>query len=316
MEIVQIGNATLYHGDSLQVLPLLNNGEVDSVISDPPYATERFGGKCTACDWDVPFSLTDFWEFIGCKSKPSANVVLFCNMKFAFDLIASNRRGFRYDLVWEKSNRVGFFNANLQPLRAHENILVFGRPNHQKTATYNAIKTPSGRPRVSRNKAVKGGGVYSSSQKAYTSVSDGTRNPISVLAFSHIRSGSQTEEYLHPTQKPILLLNHLLEMYSNPGDTVLDMFMGSGTTGEAALMLNRNFIGIEREKKFFDIACKRLEEAQRQKALCKPQIEGDSSDAEQTDEEWTIPSALESESELEYQDCEDTNHTEDLSCQE
>jgi site-specific DNA-methyltransferase (adenine-specific) len=287
MEIVKIDNATLYHGDSLEVLPLLTNGEVDAIISDPPYATESFGGKCTACDWDVPFSLTDFWEFLRCKSKPAANVVLFCNLKFAYDLIASNRRGYRYDLVWSKSNRVGFFNANLMPMRAHENILVFGRPNHQKMATYNPLKTDGGRPRVNRVKSRKDGGVYGASQKPYTTTTDGNLFPHSVLEFAHDRGSSQYDNF-HPTQKPVALLEWLIATFTNPGDTVLDCFMGSGSTGIAARNLGRRFIGIEREEKFFNLVVERFKSTTAS----------------------TIPPTPESEQR------EDTEPTEDLSCQE
>ena len=267
-EKFEVGNAILYCGDSLEILDTLEEGSIDACVSDPPYASETFGG-CTACKWDIPVNLTEFWRLMENKTKPQANVVLFCNMKLAYDLIDTNKKGFRYDLVWAKNNRVGFFNANLMPLRAHENILVFGRPGHQKTAVYNALKLPgTGKPRVNRVKAQKSGGVYSS-QKAYTTVSDGTRKPHSVLAFD--RDGNQTE---HPTQKPLLLMYYLLKLYSNHGDVILDPFMGSCTTGEAAVILGRRFIGIEKEKQYFEIACQRLEEAYKRKyARYKPRRE-------------------------------------------
>jgi len=270
MEKVEIGTATLYCADAFDVLPTLNDGEIDLVASDPPYAAESFGGKCTDCSWDIPVDLPNLWQLMERKTKPSANIVLFGNMKLAYDLINTNLPGFRYDLCWAKNNRVGFFNANLQPLRSHENILVFGKPGGMAASTYNAVKSAgSGRPRVNRVKSRKSGGVYPASQVPHTTISDGNVNPISVLAFDHDRGNGQG---FHPTQKPLSLLGYLLMLYSNPNDLVLDMFMGSCTTGLAAIKLNRKFIGIEREKKYFDIACRRLEEAWRRKERYKPRI--------------------------------------------
>jgi site-specific DNA-methyltransferase (adenine-specific) len=271
MEKIEIGTATLYCADAFDVLPTLNDGEIDLVASDPPYAAESFGGKCTDCSWDTPINLPDFWQLVERKTKPSANIVLFGNMKLAYDLINTNLRGFRYDLCWAKNNKVGFFNANLQPLRSHENILVFGKPGGMTASTYNAIKSAgSGRPRVNRVKSRKSGGVYPASQVPHTTISDGNVNPISILAFD--KDSNQPDWCAHPTQKPLNLLGYLLMLYSNPNNLVLDMFMGSGTTGLAAIKLNRKFIGIEREQKYFDIACRRLEEAQQRKERYKPRI--------------------------------------------
>jgi hypothetical protein len=93
MEKVEIGNATLYYGDAFDILPTLEDGSIDRIAADPPYAAESFGGKCTACEWDVPIPLAQFWELLECKTKPAANIVLFGNLKFGFDLIASNKKG-------------------------------------------------------------------------------------------------------------------------------------------------------------------------------------------------------------------------------
>ena len=263
MEKAEFGNSVLYHGDTFDILPTLNDGEIDMVASDPPYASETFG-KCTECDWDKPIPLTEFWQLIEYKAKPSANIVLFGNMKFAFDLIDSNRKGFRYDLVWAKNNRVGFLNAKKMVMRSHESILLFGKPGYMAAATYNPLKIPGGRPVVKRGKTRKVDGVYPPVEAA-TTVSDGTLYPHSVLAFDHDRGGNQPEACLHPTMKPLLLMGYLLTLYSNPGDLVLDPFAGSGTTLEAAMKLGRRFVGIERERRYYEIACRRLEEAYRKR---------------------------------------------------
>ena len=191
-------------------------------------------------------------------------------MKFGFDLIGSNKKAFRYDMVFAKSNRVGHLNCNNQVMRSHENILLFRRPHFSGAATYNPLKVPGGRPRVNRVKARLSGGVYPAG-KDYTTFSDGTTHPISVLAFD---SDTNLPEWCaHPTQKPEPLLGYLTMLFSNIHDVLLDPFMGSGTCGSAALRLNRKFVGIEREHKYFDIACRRLEEAQRRKERYKPRID-------------------------------------------
>jgi site-specific DNA-methyltransferase (adenine-specific) len=218
-----IGNCRLINGDALEVLPTLDNGVIDSVISDPPYGI-------TAHAWDKAPPLDTMWKLFEAKSKQNENYVLFCAGGFTIDLINSRRSWFRYDLTWVKNNKTGFLNAGIMPLRNHEDILVFGKPGHQKTATFNTV--------------------------------GGMGHPSSVFVFK--RDATRPEECLHPTQKPYMLMYYLLRLYSNPGDLILDPFAGSCTTGCAALKAKRRFIGIEKERKYFDIACRRLEEAQRE----------------------------------------------------
>lgn len=253
-EKFEIGNATLYNGDALEILPALDV-TVDAVISDPPYGV-------TSHAWDQAPPFDTMWQLFEAKTKQNANYVMFCCGGFTIDLINSKRRWFRYDLVWAKNNKTGFLNANLIPLRNHENILVFGRPGFQKTATYNMI---------------------------------GDVHPSSIIVAK--RDAKRPEECLHPTQKPELLMCYLIKMYSNENDVILDPFSGSCTTGVAALRMNRRFIGIEREKKYFDIACERLEEAQRRKERYKPRrtCADNSADADQAlaEEESTVPPAPE-----------------------
>ena len=261
----EFGTATLIFGDAFEILPTLEDGSIDFVCSDPPYAAPSFGKKCTACDWDTPINLPEFWRLLESKAKPQANVVLFGNMKFGFDLIATNKKNFRYDLVFAKSNRVGFLNANLQPLRSHELLLCFSnRPGFAKSSTYNPLKTPGGRTSVRRAKTRKPGGVYPPLEAQTTVSPDGMLYPHSVLAFDHDRGNLPG---LHPTQKPVDLLGWLVLTYSNPGDVVLDCFMGSGTTGEAAVRLGRKFIGIEKNREFYEVACRRIEEVQRRRSV-------------------------------------------------
>ena len=241
---VEIGNATLYRGDCFSILPTLDV-ECDAVISDPPFGI-------TDCEWDNRIPLDKFWEIIECRTKQSANFVLFGCGKFSIDLINSKYRWYRYDLVWAKNNKVGFLNARKQPMRNHEQILVFGRPGFRDTATYNPQKTLNGKAGTKTTNHCSR--VYRDTGK-YTHTSDGTVHPYSVLHFK-----SEKDKGLHPTLKPVALMEFLIRSYTNEGDIVIDPFAGSGLTGVAAIKTGRKFIGIERDARFFDIACKRVDE--------------------------------------------------------
>jgi len=247
IEKVTIGGATLYCGDCLDVLPKLKV-KADAIITDPPFGI-------TNCDWDKVPSLDHFWKVIDRKTKQTANFVLFGCGKFSVDLVNSKYCWFRYDLIWAKNNKVGFLNANLMPMRNHEHILVFGRPGFQKAATYNPQKTPGGKASI---KIVnRKSGVYKTKGN-HTSISDGTLHPCSVLLFN---SDKNKNHGLHPTLKPLALMEFLVKSYTNAGDIVIDPFAGSGTTGVAAIQMGRTFIGIEKKKQYFDIACQRIEQA-------------------------------------------------------
>ena len=244
-EQVTIGNTTLYCGDCFSVLPKLGM-EADAIITDPPF-------NCTNCKWDVPLPLDKFWTLMESQTKLSANYCLFATMRFAVDLINSRRKWFRYDLVWQKSKKCGFLNTGLMPMRNHESILVFGRPGFKTGATYNPIKSVGGRAGVRKTK--RRGGVYRSVdgiEKYY----DGKQHPCSVLPFR-----SEKDKGLHPTLKPIGLMEWIVRTYTDENDVVLDCFMGSGSTGVACVKAGRRFVGIEQDKKYFDIACKRIEKA-------------------------------------------------------
>ena len=237
---VTIGNATLYLGDCFDVLSKLDM-ELDTVISDMPYGV-------TDCDWDKVPPLDKFWTMIEKRAKPSANVVLFGCGKFSHRLYNSNPKGYRYDMIWVKNRRVGFLNANLMPMRSHESILVFGQPSFRKEAVYNAQKTPGGR--IGTKKRNHTSSVYDN-RGEHVHYSDGSLHPGSALYF-------KSDMGSHPTQKPLALMEFLVRSYSNENDIVLDCFMGSGSTGVAAINTGRRFIGIEREPLYFDIACKRI----------------------------------------------------------
>ena len=227
-------------GDCLEILPTLPENSLDMVLCDPPYGT-------TACKWDSIISLDKLWEQYNRLCKEDAAMVFTASQPFATVLAGSNIKNFRYEWIWEKSQGTNPMNAKVMPLKSHENILVF----YRKKPTYNPqmwfSKPYSG---FSSNTA-KIGEVYGKQQSKHRDNPDGSRYPKTILKFKQ-------EKGLHPTQKPVALMEYLIKTYTNKGDTVLDNTMGSGTTGLACKNTERNFIGIELDKKYYEIAEDRL----------------------------------------------------------
>jgi site-specific DNA-methyltransferase (adenine-specific) len=228
------------------------NGSIDAIITDPPYGT-------TACKWDsvIPFDL--MWEQLNRIIKPNGAIVLFGSEPFSSSLRISNIKNYKYDWIWHKNMGGNFMAANKQPMKQHENISIF----YNKLNTYNYIKEKrlqSGLDRV-RSSSIKGGGskeesVYGKRLKVEKKYDD-LRFPQTVQKFN-------VERGLHPTQKPVLLMEYLIKTYTNEGETVLDFTMGSGSTGVAAKNLNRNFIGIEMDDNYFNIATERINKTESQ----------------------------------------------------
>ena len=218
-EKYEIGESVIYNADAFDVLPTLQDGIISHVCSDFPYGI-------TNHSWDKvpPLDLT--WKLLEAKAKDNANYVLFGAGGFTIDLINSKRDWYRYSMTWVKNNATMHLNANLMPMRKKEDVVVFGKPGHQKSAVFN--------------------------------VPDGFSQPSDVLVFSHERGNNQQGFNFHNTQKPLNLMGYLLMLYTNPGDLILDSFAGSGTTACAALRLGRRFIAIEKNREFYEIACRRL----------------------------------------------------------
>lgn len=234
--------AELLLGDCLERLREIPDGSVDLVLTDPPYGT-------TANDWDTALSIP--WNELNRITKPHAPIVLFSQLPFAVDVIAGNRKNYRYEWIWHKTCPVGYFIANRRPLRAHENILVFSADNK---STYNPQYWYS-KPYRRENAAKTSN--YNNAVRIATDSPDGKRYPIDVLTYSR-------DQGYHPTQKPVKLLEYLILTYTNAGETVLDFTMGSGSTGVACANTGREFIGIERDPKYFKIAQQRIEAASAQ----------------------------------------------------
>lgn len=241
-----MSNIQLYNGDCLEVLNnLIQQGiKVDAIITDLPYGT-------TKNSWDVIIPFKEMWDKLLPLCNDNTPIILFGNQPFTSLLVTSNLKMFRYSLVWVKNKFSDFLNAKRKPMKTNEDILLF----YKKQPTYNPQYT-YGEPykRWNTQEAVNKQTNYGKHNQN-VSQSDGKRLPTTVLNFNRV------ERPLHPTQKPVELLEWLLKTYTNEGDTVLDFTMGSGTTGVACKNLNRNFIGIELDEKYFEIAKKRIEES-------------------------------------------------------
>ncbi len=244
-------------GDCLERMKEIETGTVDMILCDLPYGT-------TCCSWDAVIPFEPLWEQYERVIKENGAIVLFAAQPFTAVLAASNLDMFRYEWIYEKPNATGFFNAHFQPLRAHENILVF----YKAKPTFNPIKTFGHERKTAKRKDI--GSEHYGKQvniKAYDSTE---RYPRSVQLFSSDKQKSN----FHPTQKPVALCEYLIRTYTNEGETVLDTTMGSGTTGVACVNTGRSFIGIEQEKKYFDIAQERIAQAGTEKDM-QPDLFGE-----------------------------------------
>jgi site-specific DNA-methyltransferase (adenine-specific) len=222
------------------------DNSIDCVITDLPYGT-------TKCKWDSIIPLEPMWEQLKRIIKPNGAIVLTSQTPFDKVLGASNLSMLKYEWIYEKTAATGHLNAKKMPMKAHENILVF----YKKLPTYNPQKTSGHTPVNSYTKQHDADGYCYGKTISVSGGGNTDRYPRSVQTFSSDKQKSS----LHPTQKPVALMEYLIKTYTNEGDTVLDFTMGSGTTGVAAKNLNRNFIGIEKNKEYFRIAKQRIEDA-------------------------------------------------------
>ena len=243
----------LMQGDCLELMKEIPNGSVDLVLTDPPYGT-------TACKWDSVIDLEKMWRELKRICKDSGAIVLFGAEPFSSVLRISNLEEYKYDWKWEKKSGANFLNFKYQPAKVHEDIMVFGFKASSYSKKGNMIYVPqmvSGKPyeqKSGNQKHVTGNSTVRSEIAQVVTVNSGTRYPRSILKFNH------DKEKLHPTQKPVALMEYLIKTYSNEGMTVLDFTMGSGTTGVACVNTNRKFIGIELDETYFNIAKNRIEQ--------------------------------------------------------
>jgi len=242
----------LMKGDCLERMKEIPDGSVDMILTDPPYGT-------TACKWDSIIPLDEMWEQLKRIIKPNGAIVMTASQPFTTTLISSNMKMFKYEMIWLKDKPTDPLNAKKRVMKYHENICVF----YATLPTYN----PQKELRDSANKRNNKPRVFKSAvnnewdKKTDPSIqmNQGSSDfiyPKSVKKFSMQRG-------LHPTQKPVALMEYLIKTYTNEGDTVLDFTMGSGSTGVACVNLNRSFIGIELDDEYFEIAEERINSAGR-----------------------------------------------------
>jgi len=239
----------LHLGDCLEVMKDITSGSIDAIITDPPYGT-------TACKWDSVIDFTLMWEQLNRIIKPNGAIVLFGSEPFSSALRMSNIKNYKYDWIWDKASATNFVHAKNKPMKQHEMISVFslGVTIHKGQSDKRMNYYPQGLIEINkkRTKTINSD-VSFTKRPSHKSefISTHTNYPKTILTFKR-------DKGFHPTQKPIALIEYLIKTYTNEGETVLDFTMGSGSTGVAAKNLNRNFIGIEQDKKYFEIAQERI----------------------------------------------------------
>ena len=238
--------------DCLEAMPELPDKSIDMILCDLPYGT-------TACKWDTIIPFEPLWKEYKRIIKDNGAIVLTASQPFTSALVMSNPDMFKYEWIWEKSKATGFLDCNKRPMKAHENILVFS--NGQ--TTYNAQKE-KGEPYY-RGKIDYQPPHYGKQKPKIVESKDGSRFPRSVLYYKTAESEGKSQ---HPTQKPVALFEYLIKTYTSVGDTILDNCIGSGTTAVAAINTGRNFIGIEMDTGYCEVANKRIAEA-RQNIISK-----------------------------------------------
>jgi site-specific DNA-methyltransferase (adenine-specific) len=230
-------------GDCLEVMKTIEDNSIDAIITDPPYGT-------TACKWDSIIPFEPMWEQLNRIIKPNGAIVLFGSEPFSSFLRTSNVKMYRYDWIWEKSKATNFLFAKQMPLIAHEDIMIF----YKKKPTYNPQKTKGKPYNKGKEKRTEIEAVGKIGNGNLIENKTGLRNPRSVQYFVT----AEREGKLHPTQKPLLLIEYMIKTYTKENETVLDFTMGSGTTMLACKNLNRNGIGIEKDEDYFKIAEERI----------------------------------------------------------
>lgn len=250
--MTQFEDITLYRGDCLEILPTLTDGSVDCIISDLPYSVLNKNNP--SASWDKEIDMPKMWSHIWRVLKRNGACILFGQGLFSAKLIMSQPKLYRYSLVWDKVLKSGFLNAKRMPLRQHEDILVFYRalptynPQMVKCAPHKRNHSKGNMAKQCKNRC------YGSFVETPTIMSD-EKFPTSIVS---IPKEHNNGSFYHPTLKPVALLEWLIKTYSNVGDVVLDITMGSGSTMVACVNTGRKGIGIELMQDYYDIAVKRL----------------------------------------------------------
>lgn len=242
----------LWHGDCLELMRDIPDKSIDMVLTDPPYGT-------TACKWDTVIPFEPMWEQLKRITKDNGAICLFGSEPFSSHLRLSNLKMFKYDWIWDKKLPTGFLNAKKRPLKYTEIISIFYKkqcqyfPQMWESKPMNSVYTAA----VSQSDNY---GKYNPVKQDLNKINRTERYPRDIIPINTMPNNSK-EKVNHPTQKPVALLEYLIKTYTLEGETVLDFTMGSGSTGVASKNLNRNFIGIEKDDKYFEIAKTRISKA-------------------------------------------------------
>lgn len=245
--IKEIHENSLINADCLEVMPLIKEESIDMILCDLPYGR-------THNKWDTVIPFEDLWKNYNRIIKPNGAIALFADGMFMADLMVSNKKMWKYNIVWDKVLPSGFLNANRQPLRSHEEIVLF----YKKQPTYNPQKV-KGAPNHSKGVSQKNTNNNYGNFKIVDNKEElgDMKHPKSIWTFQK----PHPSKMIHPTEKSLDCIECLIKTYTNEGDIVLDNTMGSGTTCLGALNLNRKFIGIEIDEKYFELASERIQNA-------------------------------------------------------
>ncbi len=239
----------IFHGDCLDIMPTIPDANIDMVLADLPYGV-------TQNVWDKVIPFDRLWSEYRRVTKPNAAIVLTATQPFAAQLVASNPKMFRYDLIWRKNKSTGFLNANRMPLRQHESILVF----YHRLPVYCPQKSHGHGPVHSFTKHTSDGNNYGNTKLGISGGGQTDRHPTSVIDIPVVNNDSS--EKIHPNQKPVELFEYLIRTFTDKGAVVLDNCIGSGTTAIACLNTGRHFIGIEQDAEFCRLANERISKHQ------------------------------------------------------
>lgn len=252
----------LRQGDCLELMKSIPDKSIDMILTDPPYGT-------TDCKWDSVIPFDEMWKRLNSLIKDNGAIVLFGSEPFSSMLRMSNIKHYKYDWIWRKNTSAGFIHAKNMPLKKHEIISVFskGSMGHKSVlGKKRMVYYPQGlipkKTVYHRNKKNCVNVIGERPSQKTDFISDFTNYPISII---ETKEGSNNNFY-HPTQKPVALLEYLIKTYTQEGETVLDFTMGSGSTGVACVNTNRNFIGIELDPNYYQIATERIAQAEKEKA--------------------------------------------------
>ena len=246
-DLINAPTTTLLHGDCLELMKDIPDKSIDAIIADLPYGT-------TACKWDSILPLDKLWKQYNRIIKKNGTIALFASQPFTTKIISSNEKDFRYCWYWLKNQGTNFFHAKRMPIRKIEEICIFKKGKYYPQITDGHIPTNSA-------KGCSNGKAYHGTKTRDYEGGKTTRFPTNILEFKCVDNYSR----LHSSEKPVDLLEYLIKTYTNEGETVLDNSMGSGTTGVACVNTNRNFIGMELDEGYFNIATNRIQEAKNNK---------------------------------------------------